>query len=304
MDRFQSMSVFVEVAENGSFTAAGRRLNLSPPSVTRAVSALEERLGARLLHRTTRQVRLTEAGQRYLSHCRRILQDLQEADRVATGTHGELNGNIAVSAPVLFGRMVVAPHLFAFLRQHPEVTVTTLFVDRVVDLINEGIDVAVRIAELPDSTLSAVRVGAVRRVFCASPDYIRRRGRPATPDALDGHDTIAFSTDLHPQEWTFWADGTRTRFKPQAGLRVNLAETAIAAAMNGHGITRVHSYQVAPHLEAGTLELVLDDYAPPSLPVHVVHKEPGHTSARVRAVVDDLVTRLRREDCLRQERPH
>ena len=294
MDRLQTMTVFARVAEEGGFAAAARRLDLSPASVTRAVSTLETRLGARLLHRTTRSVRLTAAGERYLADVRRILAELDEADRQAAGTHAEPGGRVTVSASVLFGRMKVTPILLDLLDRYPRISVAAIFVDRVVQLLEEGVDIAVRIAELPDSSLSAIRVGSVRRVLCAAPAYLAAHGRPRTPADLAGHDTIDFIHMTAAGEWSFDDEGRSRRVRPQPRFLANNADSTIAAAMAGRGITRVLSYMIAPQLAAGTLELVLEDYEPPAVPIHVVHKEAGQTSARVRAVVDGLVEGLRR----------
>ena len=293
MDRLQTMAVFVGVAEEAGFAAAARRLNLSPPSVTRAISELEARLGSRLLHRTTRSVSLTEAGQRYLADCRRILSEVEEADRQAAGIHATPSGLVSVSASVLFGRIVLMPILLELLDRYPQLSVSTLFVDRVVSLIDEGIDVAVRIAELPDSALMAVRIGEVRRVLCASPDYLAASGRPRGPAELSGHEIIDFVNMAPGGEWAFDGDGKERRFRPRARLRLNSADAAIAAALAGRGITRVLSYMIAPQVERGSLEILLEDHEPPAVPIHVLHKEPGQTSARVRAVVDHFVERLR-----------
>jgi len=297
MDRLQTMRVFAAVAEEGGFAAAARRLRLSAPSVTRAVAALEARLGARLLHRTTRQVRLTDVGATYLADCRRILAEVDAADDAAAGRHAAPQGPVAVTGSALFGRIVLAPILLDCLDRHPGIELTTLFVDRVVDLVDEGIDVAVRIGELPDSALPAVRVGSVRRVLCAAPAYLARRGRPATPADLAGHDTIDFVNLTPGGEWAFSRDGRRQALRPRARLRANNADMAIAAAVAGGGITRVLSYMIAPEVRAGALEVVLGDFAPP-IPVTVVHKEPGHTSARVRAVFDHVVARLRSDPAI------
>jgi len=287
------MSVFVAVAEQAGFAPAARHLKMSPPSVTRAVAALEARLGARLFHRTTRSVRLTEAGERYLADCRRVLAEIEEADRHAAGIHAAPRGMVSVSASALFGRMIVAPILFDLLDRYPDLSVTTMFVDRIVHLFDEGIDVAIRIADLPDSSLSAIRVGSVRRVLCAAPGYLAARGRPRRPADLAGHETIDMMGMTPGRDWQFEGGGRSQVFRPQSRLRVNGADTAIAAAIAGRGITRVLSYMVAAQLEAGTLEIVLADDEPPAVPIHVVHKEPGQTSTRVRAVVDHLVQQLR-----------
>src|SRR5262245_51390129 len=202
MDRLATMRVFIAVAEGAGFAAAARRLGMSPPAVTRAVSALEDRIGTRLLHRTTRSVRLSEAGIRYLADCKRILGEIEEAEASAAGAHAEPGGQIAVTAPIMFGRIHVAPILLDFLARYPQVTARTILVDRVVDLMDEGLDVAVRIADLPDSSLSAVRVGRVRRVVCASPKYLAARGTPQTPADLAQHNAIIFA-QATSAEWSF-----------------------------------------------------------------------------------------------------
>ncbi len=292
MDRLQTMAVFVAVAEESGFAPAARRLGLSPPSVTRAVSELEGRLNARLFHRTTRSVQLTSAGARYLLDCRRILQQVEDADSNAAGVHGRLQGRVTVTSSVLFGRLVLAPIILEFLQQHPALEVTTLQVDRVVNLMDEDIDVAVRIAELPDSSLSARRVGSVGRVLCASPDYLRRCGRPLVPAELHDHDVIGFANNLALAEWDFHHRDRRSILKPQARLLVNNADIAIAAAVSGFGITRVLSYMIESQVRSGALEVILADHAPPLVPVHVMHRETGRTSARVRALFDFLVDHL------------
>jgi DNA-binding transcriptional LysR family regulator len=296
MDRLDAMRVFVAVAEEDGFASAARRLGMSPPAVTRAVSALEDRIGTRLLERTTRLVRLTEAGTRFFDDCKRILGEIDEAEASAAGSHTEPRGQIAVTAPVMFGRIHVAPVLFDFLTRYPHVTVRTLLVDRVVDLMEEGLDVAVRIAHLPDSSLSAVRVGAVRRVVCASPRYLRSRGTPRTPTEVAQHDAVLFSQATAAEDWLF-ASQTRA-VRPRAQLVVNTADVAIAAAVAGHGLTRVLSYQIAPELKAGRLKIVLAEFEPPPLPIHIVHIAGRRASARVRALVDFMVERFRGDGSL------
>lgn len=293
MDRLQTMTVFVTVAEEAGFASAARRLFMSPPSVTRAVSSLEARLGARLFHRTTRAVRLTEAGQRYLTDCRRILSEIEEADRHAAGVHASPRGEVSVTASVMFGHVIIVPVLVHLLDRYPDISVSTLFVDRVVHLLDEGLDVAVRIANLPDSSLSAIRVGSVRRVACASPEYLTTRGRPRDPSALSDHEVVNFINMTPGGEWIFEQGGKTRAVRPPSRLYLNTADAAIAAALAGRGITRMLSYMIAPHLESGALEVVLDEYEPPAVPIHVIHKEAGQTSARVRAVVDYLVEHLR-----------
>ena len=293
MDRLLTMKTFVAVAEEAGFAPAARRLGMSAPSVTRAISELEDRLGCRLLHRTTRLVRLTDAGVRYLTDCRRIMAEVEEAERQARGDHAAPRGMVSVTASVMFGRVVLRPILTDLLDRYPEMRVSALFVDRVVHLLDEGIDVGVRIAELPDSSLMATRVGSVRRVLCASPDYLAEHGRPRRPSDLSDYDTISFAHFAPGGEWDFREKGRRSIHKPRSRFLVNTADTAIEAAAAGSGITRVLSYMIAPQVQTGELEIVLDTYEPPPVPVHVIHKERGDTSARVRAVVDHLVHHLR-----------
>jgi DNA-binding transcriptional LysR family regulator len=298
MDRLQTMAVFIAVAEEAGFAAAARRMNMSPPSVTRAVGELEARLGARLLHRTTRTVRLTDAGERYVADCRRIISEVAEADRHAAGVHAAPSGAVTLTGSALFGRIVLTPILLEILDRYPEITINTLFVDRVVNLVDEGIDIAVRIAELPDSTLAAVRVGSVRRVLCASPDYLAAAGYPQSPRDLAGHETIDFTNIMSRGEWAFVQDDRTYNYKTRSRLQANSADVAIAAAVAGRGVTRVLSYMIAPQLARGELEIVLPAFTPPAVPVHVVHKEQGQTSGRVRAIVDLLADKLKRTPAL------
>jgi DNA-binding transcriptional LysR family regulator len=294
MDRFDSMRAFVAVADAASFAAAARQLGQSPPAITRAVAALEERIGARLLHRTTRSVRLTEAGQRYLGDARRILAEMDEAEASAAGAHAAPRGQLGVTASVMFGRMYVAPILLDFLARYPEVTARMLLADRVVDLMEENLEVAIRIAHLEDSSLTAVRVGEVRRVICAAPAFLKKHGRPKKPADLAGAKLVAFANGMAPDPWIFIDAGRRESIVPKAHLVANSNDVTIAAAEAGHGLVRALSYQVVPQLRAGTLEIVLADYEEPPLPIHVVHIAGRRASARVRSFVDFAVERLRK----------
>jgi DNA-binding transcriptional LysR family regulator len=298
MDRLHGMSVFVAVAEEESFSAAARRLGISPPAVTRAVAALEERLQLRLLNRTTRFVRATEAGQRYLEDARRILAEIDEADDVARGIHGEPRGQLAITAPVLFGRMFVMPGIVDFLQRHPGMQVSALFVDRIVNLVEEGLDVAIRIGELPDSSMKALRVGRVRRVVCAAPAYLAEHGRPRKPEDLRSHTIVAASAVSANPEWRFVRSGKPSSVRVNPRLSVTSNDAAIEAVMRGFGITRLLSYQVAPLLATGQLQVVLAAFEPPSLPIHVVHREGRHGSARIRTFVNLIAERLRRDAAL------
>ncbi len=292
MDRLQSMQVFVRVAEAQSFAAAARALTLSPAAVTRAVAALEARVDARLFTRSTRAVKLTDAGARYLEDCRRILADIDEAESAAAGIYARPGGTLTVTASVLFGQMYVQPILTDFLDLHPAVVGRTLFVDRLTSLIDEGVDVAVRIGHLADSGLAATRVGTVRRVICASPDYLARRGAPATPAELASHRLAAATSAWAELEWRFGGDRPTT-VPVTPSLFCNTYQGAIDAARAGWGLTRALSYQIAPALRRGDLATVLDAFEEPPLPVHVVHAQGRRPSAKVRAFVDLAVARLR-----------
>ena len=294
MDRFHLMSVYVAVAEEEGFAVAARRLRMSPPAVTRAVAALEEQLGVKLLNRTTRFVRATEAGQRYLEDARRILGEVDAADEAAAGINAEPRGHLSVTAPVLFGRMFVMPGIVDYLNTYPGTEVSAVFLDRVVNMLEEGIDVGVRIGELPDSSLRALRVGSVRLVLCASPEYLQGHALPQKPQDLLDHSMIVSSTGSNVVDWRF--DSVTLRIQPR--LTVTTNDAAIEAARRGLGITRLLSYQVAPQLASNDLKTVLDNYEPPPLPIHIVHREGRYASARIRAFVDLMAKRLRADKTL------
>ena len=299
MDRLASLKIFVAVGEEQSFAAAARRLALSPPAVTRAISALEQSLGVKLLQRSTRIVRLTEPGARYLLDCKRILGDLDDADQLASGAQAEVQGTLAITASVLFGRAFVAPLLHAFLKRYEKINLRALFVDRVVDLIEDGLDVAVRIAHLSDASFTAIRVGAVRNVVCASPAFLKRHGVPRTPDDLKQLPTFCFSSDRSPPAWTFRMAKRTLAVRPHARLVVNSPEIAMQGAVAGEGVTRVLSYQAASELKAGRLRVILREFEPEPIPIHVIHREGRRAAARVRAFVDFAVSELRANPLLK-----
>lgn len=298
MDRFHQMAVFAAVAEEESFAAGARRLGMSPPAVTRAIAALERRLGVKLLTRTTRYVRATEAGARYLAQARRILADADDADEAVAGVDASPRGGLVVTAPVLFGRMFVTPGIVAFLRRYADTSVSAVFLDRVVNLVEEGMDVGVRIGDLPDSSLHAIRVGQVRRVVCAAPAYLKTHGIPRTPADLAKHVVIAASPVLPAVDWKF-VDGRNTAIvKLAARLAVTNNDAAIVAALQGFGVTRLMSYQIAPLLASGQLKEVLAGSDSARLPIQILHAEGGRASAKVRAFVDHMVETLRADAAL------
>ncbi len=298
MDRIEAMTAFVAAADIGSLAGASRRLGRSPAAVTRAVAALERLVGTRLLTRTTRVVRLTEAGERYVSSCRRILADLQEAELMAAGERSAPRGVLTITAPLFFGRLYVRGLVDAYLQEYPDVHARLLLLDRPVNLVEEGIDAAVRIGHLPDSSLIAIKIGEVRRVVCASPQYLRRHKLLRRPLDLASHDCIIFSAMTPTDSWSFAAsrgsDSVRT-VRVRHRLIVTEAEAAIASAVEGRGITCVLSYQIERELKRGRLKLILEDFEPEPLPVHVVYPEARLSAAKTRAFVDFVAPRLKKE---------
>jgi len=303
MDRFHQLQVYVAVAEEEGFAAAARRLQLSPPAVTRAVAALEDRLGVKLLDRTTRYVRVTESGRRYLDDARQILAGVQTADEAAAGINAAPRGHLAVTAPVFFGRLFVMPGIVEYLERYPDMEVDAVFLDRVVNLMEEGLDVGVRIGELPDSSMRALRVGSVGRVLVASPAHLERYGSPREPMELREHSLIAATAGDFGGNWHFGNSGSEYSLKVNARLKVTSNEGAIAAAVSGFGIARLLSYQVADEVEAGRLRLVLPEFDPAPYPVHILHREGRHASAKVRAFIDLLAENLRGDARLRGSAP-
>lgn len=293
MDRLRALEVVVAVAEAGSLAAAARRLQLSPPSVTRIVAALEGRLGVRLLQRTTRRVQLTEAGRVYVAAAERVLGELEAAERALAGEAMEPSGRLVIGGPTTFGRLHLAPVVAAFLDRHPAVSCRLVLVDRVVSLVEEGIDVTLRIGALPDSALLARRVGEVRRILVASPAYRARAGAPATPGDLARHALLGFTGTAPGRVWTLERDGRALPVRVEPRLEVNDAATAVALAEAGHGIAFVLSYQAADGLAAGRLVELLPGFAPSPVPVQLVHGEHGLVAPRIRAFLDFAAPLLR-----------
>jgi DNA-binding transcriptional LysR family regulator len=292
MDRFQEMQIFMAVAEEEGFAAAARRLKISPPSVTRVIASMEERIGTQLLSRTTRSLHLTEAGHRYLEDCRRILGEVDEAEEAAAGSYSIPCGHLTVTASVIFGEIFIAPLLAEYLDQFPLVRLNALLVDRVVSMFDEGIDVAVRIGHLHETNHHAIKVGEVRQVICGAPSYFERYGKPLHPGELSSANIVMSSASHLLSDWQFVNEGNDLSFRLEPRLVVTANQAAINIASLGWGITRVLSYQVASQVAAGTLELVLQDFEPPALPIQVVYQKSNLLPAKVRTFVDFLTERL------------
>jgi DNA-binding transcriptional LysR family regulator len=298
LDQFHLIGVFVAVVDTKGFAGAARKLRISPPAVTRAVNELEAHLGVRLLTRTTRMVRVTEAGARYAEDCRRILGELSEADQSASGTHGSPHGQLSITAPVLFGCKFVTPIVTEYLGLYPEVRASCWFLDRIVNMMDEGVDVAVRIGELPDSSMQAIRVGTVRRVICASPGYLKQRGIPRTPEDLEAHTIVSASAVTPTAEWRLLEKGAPRIVKVHPRMITTSNDSALAAVLGGFGLTRLMSYQVAEQLRNGELDTVLREFEPVPMPVNLLHREGRHASPKARAFLDLAIDRLRANPAL------
>jgi len=286
MDRLDAMQAFVAVADLEGFAPAARKLGLSPSAVTRLIAALEERLGARLLQRTTRQVTLTDAGSRYLERARRILADVEEAEDAVEGERTRPEGRLVISAPVGFGRLHVSPIVTAYLKRYPDVGVDLRLTDRVVNLVEDGVDAAVRIGHLPDSTLVARHVGEMRRIVVASPGYLRARGEPKRPADIAAHDMIQFGAMTAAPDWRFVENGREIRIASSPRFASNSSDAAIQYAEQDGGLTRVLAYQAAASLKAGRLRIVLAEFEQPALPIHIVYTTSRLLSAKVRTFID------------------
>jgi DNA-binding transcriptional LysR family regulator len=286
MDRIDAMQAFVAVADNRGFAPAARKLGLSPSGVTRLIAALEDRLGARLLQRTTRSVTLTDVGTNYLERARRILADVEEAERAAEGERTRPSGRLVVSAPVGFGRLHVSPIISAYLKRYSEVSAELRLSDRMVSLVEDGVDLAVRIGHLPDSTLVARHVGIMPRIVVASSGYLKARGEPKTPEAIASHDTIQFGAT---PEWRFARDGREFSMTCSPRLVTNSADAAIQYAEADGGLTDVMAYQAVDAIKGGRLRIVLAKFQRPPLPIHIVYPTSRLLSAKVRAFIDLVI---------------
>ncbi|EZQ17292.1 MULTISPECIES: LysR family transcriptional regulator [Halopseudomonas] len=284
MDRLRALRTFISVAEHQSFAEAGRRLNLSPTTVSRTIAVLESNIGVQLLRRTTRSVRLTDEGALFLAHCRAGIAEIDQAFDIVQGRRSTPSGVLTVTAPVMFGRLHIQPVIVELLKQYPELQIRFLLLDRVVNLVEEGIDVAVRIADLPDSSLHMLRVGEVRRVFTASPGYLAQHGRPISFSDLRQHEVIRVEDEAGPHRG--WGLDEIRRFGRSARFSVNNMEAAISAAVSGLGVIRTMSYQVADELAAGRLVLLLTDDAAPTLPISLLFQSGRKNHPNVRAFIE------------------
>jgi len=293
MDKLEAMRVFVEVAECQSFVAASRKLDVSAPAVTRSIAKLEHALDVRLFNRTTRHVRLTDSGVRFFEDAKRILEDVEQAVATVSGSYAEPKGTLSVTAPVLFGQIHIVPVLTEYLRDNPSVTVRALFYDRISNILEEGLDVAIRIGHLKDSSIYATQVGCVQKVVCASPAYLKKRGVPGRPADLADHEIIHASTVEPSTTWRFGAKGVREAVKVSPRLHCSQNGAAISAAMQGLGITRLMSYQVGEDFNEGSLVRILRGYESSPLPVNIIHLEGRQANAKIRSFIDLAVARLR-----------
>ncbi|WP_040301573.1 LysR family transcriptional regulator [Afipia clevelandensis] len=291
MDRIDAMRAFVAVADLQGFAPAARKLGLSASAVTRLIASLENHLGARLLQRTTRSVTLTDVGARYLERARRILGDLEEAEDSVQAERSKPSGRLIVSAPLMFGRLHVGPVMSAYLKQYPDVSAELRLSDRTVNLVEEGIDLAVRIGHLADSSVIARAVGDMRRVVVASPRYLKARGTPQKLSDLADHEVIQFSGSSALMEWRFIEDGREIRVPNTSRFATNSTDAAVLHAEQGGGLISVLAYQVAESLKAGRLKIVLAKYELPTMPIHLVYPTSRLLSAKVRAFIDLVVAK-------------
>jgi DNA-binding transcriptional LysR family regulator len=292
MDKLRAMGIFVRIVDEGSLTAAADALGMSSPSVVRALAALERAMSVRLMNRTTRRSSLTDEGREYYERCKRVLAEVEDADASISARRAEPSGRLRLTAPVAYGRMYLAPIVAGFMAKYPQMEVELLLLDRIIDLVEEGVDVALRIGNLPDSTLVAVPAGTTRRVVCAAPSYLKQAGVPKSPADLVDHRCIVFSGLSRGTDWSF-AGKRSAQVDVHPALRTNQFDVAVDACLRGLGCGQFLCYQVDSLLNAGKLKRVLAEFEPAPLPIHVVYPHGRHVSANVRAFIDMAVPRLR-----------
>jgi DNA-binding transcriptional LysR family regulator len=294
LDRLEAMSVLIAAAETGSLSKASRKLGQPLATVSRKVADLESHLKASLLTRSAKGLELTDAGRSYVAAAKSILEQVSEAERAASGEYSEPKGQLTVTAPAMFGRLHVLPVVTEFLAAFPNVSVGLMLMDRIAHFQDDQVDIALRIGALPDSALIATRLGSIRRVMCASPTYLKAQGEPKTLGDLADHHVISFDSAPGPTNWTFCQNGKDTVAEIRPRLGVTTIEAAIDAGLAGAGLARVMSYQVAEHVGAGKLKVVLKDFEHPPAPVHLVHDKTGRLPVKLRAFLDFAIPRLRK----------
>ncbi len=292
-DRLTAMTHFVQIVERGSLSGAAREMRKSLPALSRSLRTLEERLGARLLTRTTRSISLTEFGQQYYEHCRRILHEIEEAENLASETGQVAQGLVRITAPLLFGRLHVAPLVTPFLAVHPRVQINLQLSDNIVSMVDDGIDVSIRVGDLHDSSLVAIPLGHIARTVCAAPRYWKSHGKPKHPQELTQHNCLTFR-GFQERGWLFKVEGEEHFWPIHSAYACNDGAAVISVARDGGGMVQMMSYQLAADLAAGTLTPALDKYAPHALPIHAVYPSGRLLPVKVRALLDDWVPKLRK----------
>ena len=292
MDRLDAMTTLLAVVDAGSFSAASRRLRVPVTTVSRRVAELEAHLRTQLLQRTTRKLSLTDAGAPYVEACRRVMEQIEEAERAAAGEYQSPRGELTVTAPLMMGRLQLVPIMAEFMAQYSDIQLTCRFSDRVLDMQDNHVDVAIRIGELPDSRHRARRVGTIHRLVSASPAYLARHGEPRTPEALDGHDCVAFHGFDPAGQWLFPRAEEMVAVPIHSRVTFDTIDAVIEAGLAGLGLIRTFCYHVQPLLRAGQLREVLPGFVPPGLPVHILHGGEGLLPLKVRAFVDFCAPRL------------
>lgn len=293
MDRLEAMSVIIAVNETGSFSAASRRLRMPVATVSRAVAELEARLNAQLFQRSSRQMTLTDAGRSYIESCKRIIEQVDEAEREVSGEYRSPKGDLAVTAPWGLGHMHLLPIALEFMEAYPEIALRLVLTDRIVNTVDENIDVSIRIGSLPDSNLIATRIGSVRFVLCASPGYLATRGHPSEPTELASHDCIGVDSDAMQKSWKFVKDGSEVTVPIRTRLTVSDSEAAVEAAVAGAGVTRVMSYKMEAARRSGKLALMLEEFEQAPWPVHILYAERKPAPLKLRAFLDWATPRLK-----------
>lgn len=293
MNRFESMQILVAIEDNGSLSQASRKLKIPLASVSRKLSELEDHLKVKLLSRTTRAIEFTEYGKSYVSFCRRILEEVDQAERTVSGEYLAPKGQLTLTAPVVFGKMHLIPIVGDFLKANPDVDVRLILSDHSMDLLEDKIDLALRIGELVSSGLIAARVGEIRQITCAAPGYLKKNGSPKNPKELKDHDCVSFTVLNSANKWTYFDKKTKVIVPVHSRLEVTTSEAALEASALGVGITRALSYQVAGYLKTKKLEIILQDFEPKPWPVHLVYPGGKAIPTKLRAFLDFAAPRLK-----------